>query len=160
MHTTHRTHSTSDTTGLNRLLLVMLLSCVVLAGCDKLGIGGGKDAAAIEADARATGSACRHSGRALEDCFTLNPTTPRAPIFSGWKEMNDYMRDNKIDNVKPEIIPPQPAATPANGDNATKDGSKSDNADAKADAKSDTKSDDDTSTDSKSSKKRKPKDDS
>ena len=133
----------------SRLLFVLLICAGALTGCNKLGIGtGGKDPAAIEGDARATGSACRQAGRALEDCFTLNPASPRSAIFSGWKEMSDYMRDNKIDNVKPELTPPQPPPPPpAGADDANKDSSK---ADDKADAK-DEKTDD--KPESKSSKK-------
>jgi len=69
-----------------------------------------------ENDARATGSACRHAGRAIEDCYALNPMAGRSSVYAGWKEMNDYMRENKIDEVKPEIaasVPPPPQAPPA-----------------------------------------------
>jgi hypothetical protein len=61
------------------------------------------DAQMKENNARATGSACREAGRALEDCYILNPTMERSLIFSGWKEMNDYMRENKMENVKPAL---------------------------------------------------------
>ncbi|MDE2431029.1 MAG: hypothetical protein KGM99_20095 [Burkholderiales bacterium] len=91
--------------GLSLLLLTML------SGCDRLGIPDpAKDAAAKDADARATGAACRHAGRAIEDCYTLNPDASRASIYAGWKEMNDYMRENKIEIVKPEIKKAEPAA--------------------------------------------------
>lgn len=92
--------------------LLMIATCLLLAGCDKLGLG--KDAAheaEVEAakaadrdnEGRAIGSACRQSGRALEDCFTLNPTASKSSVFNGWKDMNDYMMQNKIDVVKPEF---------------------------------------------------------
>ena len=86
------------------LLRISLVNLLLLSGCDRLGLPDpAKDAAAREADARATGSACRHAGRAIEDCYALNPDAARAPVYAGWKEMNDYMRENKIEEVKPEI---------------------------------------------------------
>ena len=87
---------------------------MLLSGCDRLGIADpAKEAASREADARATGSACRHAGRAIEDCYAINPDASRAAVYAGWKEMNDYMRENKIEVVKPELPPaalPKPAA--------------------------------------------------
>lgn len=84
-----------------------------LTACDRLGIpDAAKEAAARESDARATGSACRHAGRAIEDCYTLNPDASRAAVYAGWKEMNDYMRENKIDVVKPELVKTEPMAKP------------------------------------------------
>ncbi|MES2070461.1 MAG: hypothetical protein V4488_08950 [Pseudomonadota bacterium] len=92
-----------------------LFALTLLSGCDRLGIADPvKEAASKEADARATGSACRHAGRAIEDCYAINPDASRAAVYSGWKEMNDYMRENKIEVVKPELAaaapPPKPAA--------------------------------------------------
>jgi len=84
--------------------LLIVMSFGLLSGCDRLGIADpAKEAAQKEADARATGSACRHAGRAIEDCYALNPDAARAAVYAGWKEMNDYMRENKIEDVKPEI---------------------------------------------------------
>jgi hypothetical protein len=83
-----------------RLLLILAL----LSGCERLGIEDPvKQAERLEAEGKAIGSACRHAGRALEDCFTLNPTADKAAIFTGWREMNDYMTQNKIESVRPEI---------------------------------------------------------
>lgn len=87
-----------------KLVLLSVLSCVcLLAGCD--GDDSNKEAerelAIKEGDARATGSACRQAGRALEDCYNMNPTAQRASVFSGWRDMNDYMRENKMSEVKP-----------------------------------------------------------
>lgn len=85
------------------------LALVLLSGCDRLGISDPvKEAASKEADARATGSACRHAGRAIEDCYAINPEASRAAVYAGWKEMNDYMRENKIEVVKPELAPAAP----------------------------------------------------
>jgi hypothetical protein len=55
-----------------------------------------------EADGKAVGGACRHAGRALEDCYALNRKADKAAVFAGWREMNDYMRENKIDAVPPQ----------------------------------------------------------
>lgn len=88
---------------------ILVLALPLLNACDRLGLADpAKEAAAKEAEARATGSACRHAGRAIEDCYTLNPEASRSAVFAGWKEMNDYMRENKIDVVKPEIAPSEP----------------------------------------------------
>ncbi|MES2889923.1 MAG: hypothetical protein V4739_18160 [Pseudomonadota bacterium] len=82
-----------------------------LAGCDMLGIESpDKLAAAREAEGRAVGGACRHAGRAIEDCYTLNRKTDKASVFAGWRDMNDYMRENKIDPVPP-VLPTQVAAS-------------------------------------------------
>ncbi|WP_428717837.1 hypothetical protein [Undibacterium curvum] len=82
---------------------------LLTTACDRLGLADpAKEAAQKESDAKATGSACRHAGRAIEDCYALNPDAARAAVYAGWKEMNDYMRENKIENVKPEIAPNEP----------------------------------------------------
>jgi len=87
------------------LSLPALLTCaILLTGCDLLGIEDpAKVAAMREADGRAVGAACRHAGRAIEDCYTLNARSQKAAIFAGWKDMNDYMRENKIDAVAPQL---------------------------------------------------------
>ena len=58
-----------------------------------------------EAEAQAVGGACRHAMRGLEDCFTLNPKAPKAAVYAGWKEMDAYMRENKIEGV-PSVLTP------------------------------------------------------
>lgn len=89
---------------LRHSVLLALFPLFLLSACERLGIADpAKEAAQKESDARATGSACRHAGRAIEDCYALNPDAARSSVYAGWKEMNDYMRENKIDNVKPEI---------------------------------------------------------
>jgi hypothetical protein len=91
-------------TALPRLLPCLLL--LLLTGCDLLGIPDpAKEAAVRDAEGRAIGSACRHAGRALEDCFTLNTSADKASVFAGWKEMNDYMAANNIETVKPQLLP-------------------------------------------------------
>jgi hypothetical protein len=75
-----------------------------LSACDMLGIESPeKVSAAREADGKAVGSACRHAGRAIEDCFLIYRKADRAAIFAGWRDMNDYMRENKIEPVAPTL---------------------------------------------------------
>lgn len=79
-----------------------LILSSLLAGCDMLGIESPeKVAAARDADGRAIGGACRHAGWAIEDCYSMNKKADRAAVFAGWRDMNDYMRENKIDTVPP-----------------------------------------------------------
>jgi hypothetical protein len=81
-----------------------LFAALLLAGCDMLGIESPeKTAAAREADGKAIGGACRHAGRAIEDCFAIYRKSDRAAIFAGWRDMNDYMRENKIEPVAPQL---------------------------------------------------------
>ncbi|MDY0107238.1 MAG: hypothetical protein RBS27_11235 [Giesbergeria sp.] len=96
------------------LLAVALVS--LLAGCDKMstipGLGPDPRVAQREEEAKAIGGACRHALRGLEDCYTLNPKANKAFVFTGWKEMDQYMRENKIEGT-PSVIsaPAKPAAT-------------------------------------------------
>lgn len=93
-----------------RLAVLALSAAALLAGCDMLGIESPeKVAAAREAEGRAVGGACRHAGRAIEDCYTLNRRIDKAAIFAGWRDMNDYMRENKIEAVPPVLVAQAPA---------------------------------------------------
>jgi hypothetical protein len=91
----------------------LVAACLAsLAGCDMLGIeSGSATAARKEAEGKAVGSACRHALRAIEDCYTLNPKAQKAAVFAGWREMDEYMRENKIDGIVPVV--PRKSATPA-----------------------------------------------
>jgi hypothetical protein len=90
-----------------RALLMLSMLFFLLAGCERLGIADpAKEAAIRDEEGKAIGGACRQSGRALEDCFTLNPNAIKASVFNGWKDMNDYMTQNKIEIVKPEFPVP------------------------------------------------------
>ena len=94
---------------LPRFPLVLALPLLFwLAACDQIAVLDGTKAR--EADALAVGSACRHSGRALEDCFAMYPASPKAQVFTGWKEMNDYMTENKIGVVAPTLVKSDPKA--------------------------------------------------
>jgi len=85
-------------------LLLTLAAAISAAGCDMLGIESPeKIAAARDADGKAIGGACRHAGRAIEDCFALYKKADRAAVFAGWRDMNDYMRENKIEPVPPLV---------------------------------------------------------
>jgi hypothetical protein len=87
--------------------LIVLLACATLVGCEQLGIDDPvKVSAAKQAEGRAIGSGCRHSGRALEDCYGSNPKVSKAMIFEGWREMDAYMRENKIETMAPPADEP------------------------------------------------------
>lgn len=89
------------------VIALVTFAATLLAGCDMLGIDSPeKVAAAREADGKAVGGACRHAGRAIEDCYVLNKKADRAAVFAGWRDMNDYMRENKIDVVAPQLSGP------------------------------------------------------
>ena len=79
---------------------------LLLAGCNPMGESAEVLAARKEAEGKAVGGACRHGGRAIEDCFALNKRSDKAAVFAGWREMNDYMRDNRV-----EVVPPLGTAT-------------------------------------------------
>jgi hypothetical protein len=84
-------------------VLAPLALLVLLAGCELTGGDAGEALAARkEAEGKAIGAACRHAGRAIEDCFGLNKRADKAALFAGWREMNDYMRENKIEPVPPQ----------------------------------------------------------
>lgn len=80
-----------------RLIRLLPFCGFLLAGCEQLGIEDpAKVAEAREAEGRAVGGACRHSGRALEDCYKLNSKASKAAIYAGWRDMDTYMRENNI----------------------------------------------------------------
>lgn len=90
--------------------LLIVLAALLLSACDLLGLGPDPRIVQKEADAKAIGGACRHGLRNIEDCYTLNKGVNKAAIFEGWREMDAYMRENKIEGAKAEIAPPQPPA--------------------------------------------------
>lgn len=63
-----------------------------------------------EADARAIGAACRFGMRSIEDCYVLNEKAAKSAVFAGWKEMDQYMRENKVEGVPAKL---EKAAAPA-----------------------------------------------
>lgn len=80
--------------------LLIFLMAVLLAGCEIPGLEPDPRIARREAEARAIGSACRYGLRGIEDCYELNDDESKAAIFSGWKEMDEYMRENKIEGIR------------------------------------------------------------
>jgi hypothetical protein len=94
---------------------LVILVLVTLSACDLLGIEDPAKVAALkEAEGKAIGSACRQTGRALEDCYDLNSRALKSAIFAGWREMDGYMRENKL-----EVVPRQPPDAPAKGKDGT-----------------------------------------
>ena len=96
---------------------------LLLAGCELSDIPGlGPDPKALqrEAEAKAIGGACRHALRGLEDCYTLNPKASKAQIFAGWKDMDLYMRENKIEGTPSMLTQLQPPADSASAPAAKK----------------------------------------
>lgn len=94
------------------LLLLLTVFGPLLVACDQLGIDTPQKAAERQvADAKAVGSACRHALRAIEDCYTLNPKADKASVFAGWREMDEYMRENKLEGVAPVVPRPAPGAS-------------------------------------------------
>lgn len=90
----------------------LLGALVCLPGCDQLGLDTpAKTAERKLAEARAIGSACRHAMRAIEDCYVLNPKADKSAVFAGWREMDEYMRENKLEGVAPVVPRPAPAAS-------------------------------------------------
>ena len=99
-----------------RLVLLAGATLLSLAGCDavqqKLGIEDPTaKAAKADAEGRAVGGACRQSGRAIEDCYSIYSWLPKASIYEGWRDMDAYMRDNKLETVEPQLPPPPPPGT-------------------------------------------------
>ena len=95
----------------------MILAVVgLLSGCDLLGIESlEKIEAAKTADGKAIGGACRQAMRGIEDCYERNPKGMRSAIFAGWREMDEYMRENKLEAIPPPAAksPPTVKAEPA-----------------------------------------------
>lgn len=115
------------------LVLASLLLLAPLSGCDVLGIETGTVVAAKrEAEGKAIGGACRHAGRAIEDCYTLNRKADKGAIFNGWREMNDYMRENKLEEVAPTLPPP---GAPAPAASAPSSADEEEDAEAEAPAR-------------------------
>jgi hypothetical protein len=80
-----------------RFSIAVLL--LLLAGCDIPGLGPDPRIAQRDADGKAIGAACRHALRGIEDCYVLNEKAAKTSIFEGWKEMDQYMRENKMEGV-------------------------------------------------------------
>ncbi|AXS80670.1 hypothetical protein [Dechloromonas sp. HYN0024] len=117
----------------------LILAVLGLGACDqvnqKLGLEDlAKKEAKAEQEAKAVGSACRQSGRAIEDCYSIYGWLPKAGIYTGWREMDEYMRENKLETIAPQLPPPEPP-----GAKKKKKAEAAGEGDAKADAKADAK---------------------
>lgn len=100
---------------MHKSLIFLPLILISLAGCEqvnqKLGLEDpAKKEARQEAEGKAVGSACRQSGRAIEDCYSIYNWLPKAAMFAGWREMDEYMRQNQIETVVPQLPPAEPPA--------------------------------------------------
>lgn len=117
---------------------ILLASALLpsLGGCDliqqRLGLEDpAVKAARLEAEGQAVGGGCRQSGRAIEDCYAIYSWLQKAAIYEGWRDMDGYMRENKLETVEPLLPPPQnPGARRRNMAAATTEAS----GEAKADA--------------------------
>lgn len=93
--------------------LLFLAATTLLGACDQISQQLGLEDAQrkelkADAEGKAVGSACRQSGRAIEDCYSLYRWLPKASIFAGWREMNDYMQANNLGVVEPKLPPAGP----------------------------------------------------
>ncbi len=87
------------------------LGAMLLAGCLEQVPGLGPDPRTVirENEAKAIGSGCRHAMRGIEDCYTLNPKAPKSMVFAGWKDMDEYMREHKLEGT-PSVFTQKPEA--------------------------------------------------
>lgn len=101
------------------LSICLLLAATALAGCDALGIETAPQVAAKkDAEAHAIGSGCRHAVRSIESCFESNPKAAKAAMFTGWKEMDQYMRENEILGMPSETGPAASEPPASSGEEA------------------------------------------
>jgi hypothetical protein len=92
---------------------LLITTAALSGGCDQIASRLGLEdpsskEAKADAEGRAVGSACRQSGRAIEDCYSIYNWLPKSSIFAGWRDMNDYMQTNKLEIVEPKLPPPPP----------------------------------------------------
>jgi len=92
--------------------IFLILFALSLSACDQIGQKLGledpaRKEARMEPEAKAVGSACRQSGRAIEDCYSIYGWLPKAGIYAGWREMDEYMRENKLETIVPQLPPPE-----------------------------------------------------
>lgn len=93
-----------------RTFLIAAALLLSLPGCDmiqqQLGIEDlNAKAARADAEGKAVGGACRQSGRAIEDCYSIYSWLPKSAIYEGWRDMDAYMRDNKLETIEPQLPP-------------------------------------------------------
>ena len=83
-----------------RLLFIPALA-LLLTACDIPGLGPDPRIAQREAEGKAIGGGCRYALRGIEECYRMNPKVPKTAVFEGWREMDQYMRENKIEGQPP-----------------------------------------------------------
>ncbi len=86
-----------------RLIFTSLIA-LMLGGCSLEELLADPRVAQKEADGKAIGGACRHAVRSIEDCYRTNDKASKTAIFTGWREMDQYMRENKIEG-QPFVAP-------------------------------------------------------
>ena len=96
--------------------VALLAVSLLITGCDlvnqKLGLEDpAKKEARQESEGKAVGSACRQSGRAIEDCYSIYSWLPKSSIYAGWREMDAFMRENQLETIAPQLPPPEPPST-------------------------------------------------
>lgn len=109
-----------------KFLLLPVALTLLLAGCEIPGLGPDPRIAQREADGKAIGGACRHALRGIEDCYGLNEKAIKTAVFEGWKEMDQYMRDNKIDGVESKATKAEATTSVAAGEEVVADSGKAD----------------------------------
>jgi len=100
------------------LRLFITVLAALLSGCIIPGTDPDPRIAQREAEAKAIGSACRYGVRTIEDCYSINEGSSKAHIFAGWKEMDEYMRENKIEGIKATAAALEPVETVLEGKNS------------------------------------------
>lgn len=106
----------STHTPLRPALIAACALSALLAGCNEIpGLGPDPRTVAKENEARAIGGACRHAMRGLEDCYALNPKSAKGMVFEGWKDMDAYMREHKIEGT-PSVFTQKPATRRSRSD--------------------------------------------
>ncbi len=123
-----------------QILLIAAALSFGLAGCDmiqqQMGIEDpAAKAARTEAEGKAVGGACRQSGRAIEDCYSIYNWLPKAPVYDGWRDMDAYMRDNKLETIAPQLPPAPPPGTKKKAAPPPEDSATAEKTDKKAAAK-------------------------
>lgn len=93
-----------------------LVALMLLSGCDLEALLADPKVVQREADSKAIGGACRHGMRSIEDCYAMNEKASKAAIFTGWREMDQYMRENNIEGIVPKGASPEPATSVAEGE--------------------------------------------
>ena len=90
-----------------RLIFASVIA-LLLSGCSLEELLADPRVAQREADGKAIGGACRHAIRSIEDCYRTNDKASKTAIFTGWREMDLYMRENKIEGQPSVMAKPEP----------------------------------------------------